>query len=138
MERLPEQRLNARQIDPKPGCGRAGCACGLPVSERFVLWALRQWQQDRALPAEGSILHRGFKRASLLEVLPDFAIAMDAFLFGARRALDIHRPTCSAVSRDEAILVALCGLAQGDFDGPLLASLDVMMAPTAARVAATG
>ena len=28
---------------------------------------------------------------------------------------------------------ALCG---GDFDGPLLASLDIMMAPTASRVAA--
>ena len=45
-------------------------------------------------------------------------------------------PTCSSVSRDEATLVALCGLAQGDLDGPLLASLDVMMAPTASRVAA--
>ena len=87
MESFPEQRLNALQADPKPGCGRAGCACGLPVSERFVLWALRQWQQDRALPAEGSILHRGFKMAGLLEVLPDFAIAMDAFLFGARRTM---------------------------------------------------
>ena len=113
-----------------------GCACGLPISERFVLWALRQWQQDRALPAEGSILHRGFKTAGLLEALPDFAIAMDAFLFGARRAIEIHLPTCSSVSRDEATLVALCGLAQGDLDGPLLASLDVMMAPTASRVAA--
>jgi len=113
-----------------------GCACDLPVSERFVLWALRQWQQDRALPCEGSILHRGFKLAGLLEVLPDFAIAMDALLFGARRAIEIHRPTCSRVSRDEATLVALCGLAQGDFDGPLIASLDVMMAPTASRVAA--
>jgi hypothetical protein len=30
----------------------------------------------------------------------------------------------------------LCGLAQGDFDGPLAASLDLMMAPTASRVAA--
>jgi len=40
------------------------------------------------------------------------------------------------VSGDEATLVALCGLAQGDYDGPLLASLDVMMAPTASRVAA--
>ena len=136
MESFPEQRLNALQADPKPGCGRAGCACGLPVSERFVLWALRQWQQDRALPAEGSILHRGFKVAGLLEVLPDFAIAMDAFLFGARRAIEIHQPTCSSVSRDEATLVALCGLAQGDFDGPLVASLEVMMAPTASRVAA--
>jgi hypothetical protein len=120
---------------PEQSCGRMGCACGLPLSERFVLWALRQWQQDRALPADGSILHRGFKMAGLLEVLPDFAVAMDAFLFGARRTIEIHRPTCSSVSRDEATLVALCGLAQGDFDGPLVASLEVMMAPTAARVA---
>ncbi len=136
MESAQDQGLSALRSDPRPGCGRAGCACALPVSERFVLWALRQWQQDRALPSEGSILHRGFKVAGLLEALPDFAIAMDAFLFGARRAMEIHVPTCSSVSRDEAVLVALCGLAQGDFDGPLLASLDVMMAPTASRVAA--
>ncbi len=45
-------------------------------------------------------------------------------------------PTCSSVSRDEAVLVALCGLAQADHDRPLLASLDIMMAPTASRVAA--
>lgn len=136
MESAQDQGLSALQSDPRPGCGRAGCACALPLSERFVLWALRQWQQDRALPSEGSILHRGFKVAGLLEALPDFAIAMDAFLFGARRAIEIHVPTCSSVSRDEAVLVALCGLAQGDFDGPLVASLDVMMAPTASRVAA--
>ena len=98
MESSPEQRLTPLQTDPKPGCGRPGCACGLPVSERFVLWALRQWQADRALPSDGSILHRGFKMAGLLEVLPDFAIAMDAFLFGARRAMEIHRPTCSNVA----------------------------------------
>ena len=89
-----------------------------------MLWALRQWHQDRALPAEGSILRQGFKTAGLLSALPDFAIAMDAFLFGARRAIEIHQPTCASVSRDEATVVALCGLAQGDFDGPLLASLD--------------
>ena len=136
METTPEQGLSPLHRNPREGCGRPGCACGLPISERFVLWAVRQWQQDRALPAEGSILHRGFRLAGLLEVLPDFAIAMDAFLFGARRAIEIHQPTCSSVSRDEATLVALCGLAQGDFDGPLVASLDVMMAPTASRVAA--
>src|ERR1700754_4935792 len=136
MESTAEQRVNALQSNPRTGCGRPGCACGLPISERFVLWALRQWQQDHALPSEGSVLHQGFKTAGVLEVLPDFAIAMDAFLFGARRAIEIHRPTCSSVSRDEATLVALCGLAQGDFDGPLAASLDVMMAPTASRVAA--
>lgn len=136
MESPQDQRVSPPQSDPRTGCGRLGCACSLPVSERFVLWALRQWQQDRALPHEGSILHRGFKVAGVLEVLPDFAIAMDAFLFGARRAMEIHGPTCSSVSRDEAVLVALCGLAQGNFDGPLLASLDALMAPTASRVAA--
>ena len=46
------------------------------------------------------------------------------------------RPACSSVSRDEAVMVALCGLAQADHDGPLLASLDILMAPTASRVAA--
>jgi hypothetical protein len=107
----------------------------LPVSERFVLWALRQWQHDRALPTEDSALHRGFKCAGVLDALPDFAIAMDAFLFGARRAIEIHLPTCSKVSRDEATVVALCGLAQSDHDGPMMASLDVLMAPTASRVA---
>lgn len=108
----------------------------MPIGDRFVLWAVRQWQQEHSLPCEGSILHRGFKLAGLLEVLPDFAIAMDAFLFGARRAMEIHQPTCSSVSRDEATLVALCGLAQADYDQPLVASLDVLMAPTASRVAA--
>jgi len=108
----------------------------LPVSERFLLWALRQWHHDRALPATGSTLHLGFARAGLLDLLPDFAIAMDAFLFGTRRAIAIHRPTCASVSDDESTLVALCGLAQGDFDGPLVASLNILMAPTASRVAA--
>ena len=136
METTPEQRLRSRQSQEAQGCGRGDCACALPVSERFVLWALRQWQHDRALPCEGSILHRGFKIAGVLDALPDFAIAMDAFLFGARRAIEIHAPTCSCVSRDEAVLVALCGLAQADHDRPLLASLDIMMAPTASRVAA--
>jgi hypothetical protein len=123
------------QGEARLGCGRLGCACALPISERFVLWALRQWQHDRALPTQDSALHRGFKCAGVLEVLPDFAIAMDAFLFGARRAIEIHLPTCSKVSRDEATVVALCGLAQSDHDGPMMASLDVLMAPTASRVA---
>ncbi|WP_421996767.1 hypothetical protein [Reyranella sp.] len=136
MQTPAEQGFSALNPDPKPGCGRLGCACGLPIGDRFVLWALRQWQQDRALPMEGSTLHQGFKVAGLLPALADFAIAMDAFLFGARRAIEIHRPACSSVSRDEATLVALCGLAQGDFDGPLQASLDRLMAPTASRVAA--
>ena len=136
METVSEQRFRPLAGGARPGCGRLGCACGLPVSERYVQWALRQWQQDRALPAEGSILHEGFRTAGLLEALPDFAIAMDAVLFGTRRAIQIHQPTCASVSRDEATLVALCGLAQADFDGPLAASLDIMMAPTASRVAA--
>ena len=136
MEIVQEQRLGTPHREARKSCGRFDCACALPVSERFVLWALRQWQQDRALPHEGSTLHRGFKVAGVLDALPDFAIAMDAFLFGARRAMEIHRPTCSSVSHDEAVLVALCGLAQAGHDRPLLASLDILMAPTASRVAA--
>lgn len=133
METSLNQALSRRQ--PQLGCGRPGCACALPVSERFVLWALRQWHHDRALPTEASALHRGFKCAGVLDALPDFAIAMDAFLFGARRAIEIHLPTCAKVSHDEATVVALCGLAQSDHDGPMMASLDVLMAPTASRVA---
>ena len=133
METILNQGLSPR--NPQLGCGRPGCACALPISERFVLWALRQWQHNRALPAKDSPLHRGFKCAGVLEALPDFAIAMDAFLFGARRAMEIHPPTWPEVSHDEAILVALCGLAQSDRDGPMMASLDMLMAPTASRVA---
>lgn len=107
-----------------------------PVSERFVLWALRQWRYDRTLPGSSSTLHLGFERAGLLRLLPDFAIAMDAFLFGATRAMEINEPTCPGVSRDEATVVALCALAQGEFEGPLAASLDVLMAPAASREAA--
>ena len=108
----------------------------LPAGERFVLWALRQWHHDRAVPGIGSPLHRGFERAGLLRLLPDFAIAMDAFLFGGSRAIEIHDPACPSMSRDEATVVALCALAQGDFEGPLAASLDSMMVPDASRVAA--
>lgn len=135
MESSSEQRLNHSPNRHTTGCGRRGCPCGLPISERFVLWAMRQWQYERALPVEGSPLHEGFKTAGLIGVLPDFAIAMDAFLFGARRAIDIHLPTCAMVSRDEATLVALCGLAQSNHDGPMMASLELLMAPTASRVA---
>jgi hypothetical protein len=109
----------------------------LPVGERFVLWALRQWHHDRALPEAGSTLHRGFERAGLLGLLPDFAIAMDAFLFGTSRAIEIHEPACPSLSHDEATVVALCALAQGDFEGPLTASLETMMAPSASRAAAS-
>src|SRR5438445_171249 len=69
-------------------------------------------------------------RRPLISVVLSTTGVPTAGLFG------LVSPTCSKVSSDEATLVALCGLAQGDYDGPLLASLDVMMAPTASRVAA--
>jgi len=136
MERTAEQRLNAPERVPEGRCGRPGCICSLPIGERFVLWALRQWQRDGTIPREGSALHDGFKTANLLEALPDFVIAMDAYLFGARRGLEIHLPACSCVSEDEATLVALCGLAQSGHQGRLQASLERLVVPTAARVAA--
>ncbi|MBX9943595.1 MAG: hypothetical protein K2Y40_05910 [Reyranella sp.] len=136
MANAVDQELEPPRREARPACGRQGCVCALPIGERFVLWALRQWQQDRALPREGSTLHGGFKMAGLLEALPDFALAMDAFLFGARRAMDIQAPPCATVTQDEATVVALCGLAQADHDGPLAASLDVLMTPAASRAAA--
>jgi len=97
---------------------------------------MRQWQNDHALPMDGSALHRGFETAGILGTLPDFSIAMDALLFGARRALRLHPPACPQVSGDEATLVALCGLAQSGHEGPLRASLAHLIAPAATRVAA--
>ena len=135
MERTSNQRLRAARTDTPTSCGRPGCACSLPIGERFVLWALRQWREDRAMPMAGATLRQAFGYAGLLEVLPDFAIAMEAFVCGARQALHIHEPTCSEVSRDEALLVALCGLAQSDHDGPMMVSLDKLMVPAASRVA---
>lgn len=130
-------------VDSQPTCGRPDCICALPLGERFILWALRQWQceligwqVDRELPPEGSALMRGFGVAGLLDTLTDFATLMDVLLFGTRRALEIHAPSCSCLGRDEATLIALCGLAQGAHDGPLLASLEAIMVPAAARVAA--
>jgi hypothetical protein len=73
--------------------------------------------------------------AGLLAALPEFAMAMDVILFGIGRALEIHRPRCSTISRDEAVFIALCGLAQADLDGPLTASLNAMLGPEAAEVA---
>lgn len=136
MESPDAQGLNGELADHRTGSRHQNCVCGLSIGDRFVLWALRQWLVDRALPMEGSILHRGFKTAGLLDALPDFAIAMDAFLFGTRRALQVHRPPCSAVSADEATLVTLCCLAQANLDKQLMASLDALMMPGAARVAA--
>jgi hypothetical protein len=125
------------ETSTRPSCGRHGCACSLPIGERFVLWALRQWSTTipclrRTRP---SIAASG-RQAGLIDVLPDFSIAMDALVFGARRRLHIHLPPCSEVSRDEATLVALCALAQGDHDAPFRASLDLLMVPTASSVVA--
>ena len=92
-----DQALNDSSVDRSSSCGRPDCACSLPIGERFVLWALRQWQVDRAVPREGSALHRGFKMAGLIGALPDFAIAMDAFFFGG--ASRLRRPVGSVARR---------------------------------------
>jgi hypothetical protein len=113
----------------------------LPVGDQFVLWALRQWQcelraweRDGAFPAGESGLRDGFRMAGLIEALPEFAMAMDVILFGIGRVLEIRRPPCSTISRDEAVFIALCGLAQARLGGPLMASLNAMLGPKAAEV----
>jgi len=109
-----------------------------------VVWALRQWQceltaweRDGAFPVEESGLRAGFWMAGLLDALPEFAMAMDVILFGIGRVLEIHRPRCSAISRDEAVFIALCGLAQADLGGPLSASLNAMLGAAAAEIVRT-
>ena len=77
MKVAAEQSVGQRAKAGREGCGRPDCACALPIGERFVLWAIRQWQHDRALPTEGSALHAGFKVAGVLDALPDFAVAND-------------------------------------------------------------
>jgi len=143
MQSPTDEELDLPQTDSQQTCGRPDCVCALPVNERFILWALRQWRSElsgwregRTLPPEGSALLRGFQLAGLLDVLPAFANLMDALLFGARRALEIHDPACSCLGGDEATLIALCALAQLDRDGPLLVTLDAMMVPAASPAAA--
>jgi hypothetical protein len=113
----------------------------LPVGDQFVLWALRQWQcelsaweRDGAFPVAESGLRDGFQMAGLLEALPEFAMVMDAILLGIGRAMEIHPALCSTISRDEAVLIALCGLAQADLGGPLAASLNAMLGAETAEI----
>ncbi|CAN5693069.1 hypothetical protein BH10PSE6_BH10PSE6_40290 [soil metagenome] len=61
-------------------------------------------------------------------------MAMDAILFGLGRALEIHQPPCPVVSRDEGVLIALCGLAQAGLARRLSASLDAMLCPEGSEV----
>lgn len=143
MQNSMDDDLDLPQADSLPSCGRPGCICALPLGERFLLWALRQWQcelmrwqYDRTLPLEGSALLDGFRTAGLLDTLADFAALMDVLHFGIRRALEIHAPSCACQSSDEATLIALCILAQAGRDGPLQASLETMLVQPAAQVAA--
>ena len=143
MQNAMDGDLDPSQARSLPSCGRPGCICALPVGERFLLWALRQWQceltgwqYDTTLPLEGSALLDGFRTAGLLDTLADFAALMDVLHFGTRRPLEIHAPLCACQSSDEATLIALCILAQAGRDEPLQDSLDTMMVQPAARVAA--
>jgi hypothetical protein len=108
----------------------------LPAAERFLLWALRQWQAEvalweacRRLPAGGSALQHGFERTGLCRGLSSFALVMDAFLCGATRPLEIHPAVAPIVSPDEGLLLALFGLAQGGLDAPLAACVSAMLSP---------
>jgi hypothetical protein len=118
------------------GCGRSDCVCTLPTSGAFLLWAMRQWRSEacewerqRALPAQGSLLRRGFEAAGIRNALTDFALAMDALLTPDGRPIAINPPSCARLSHDEACLLSLFSLAQSELDRPLIASLNLMMDP---------
>ncbi|MFS6738964.1 hypothetical protein WHJ50_14530, partial [Staphylococcus aureus] len=86
--------------------------------------------------ASESTLLRGFRSAGLVDAFPTFAMTMDAVLEGLTCSLEIHPPPCRRVRRDEAMLLALCGLAQGRIDRPLAASLATLLTPDVAVVVA--
>jgi hypothetical protein len=144
MKSLRDRALIPFALDRTAGASRAHRTVDLPVGDQFVLWTLRQWQcelraweRDGAFPVSESGLRDGFRMAGLIEALPEFAMAMDVILFGVGRVLEIHRPPCSTISRDEAVFIALCGLAQARLGGPLMASLNAMLGPKAAEVVRT-
>lgn len=108
----------------------------LPIGERFLLWALRQWQCEVAaweagqtIPAGGSALQHGFDAAGLRQGLPHFAMVMDAFLCSATRPVEIYPSFAPIVGPDEGVLLALLGLAQGGLDKPLAACFSVLLSP---------
>lgn len=142
MKNLQDRRPLSVARDRAAETSRVQQPGDLPVAEQFVLWALRQWQcelnaweRDGAFPAGESGLRDGFRMAGLLDALPEFAMAMDVFLLGICRALEIHRPPCSTIGRDETVFIALCGLAQAGLRSPLMASLNAMLGATAAEAA---
>src|SRR4051812_13593415 len=113
MKTLRDRGLASFARDRAAKASRVQQPGDLPVGDQFVLWALRQWQcelsaweRDGAFPAGESGLRDGFRTAGLLEALPEFAMAMDVILFGIGRAIEIHRPRYSAISRDEAVFIA--------------------------------
>lgn len=121
-------RSVAANPDEPPAVRPASFECAVSTAERFVLWALRQWRVEldaydrtRAGGQVESLLVQGFTKAGLIDALPAFASAMDAILHGTRRPLAIHDPRCAGASRDEAMFVALLGLAQRRLDGRLAA-----------------
>ena len=93
MESSAEQRLKHVDGAPRTGCGRPGCACGLPVGERFVLWALRQWQEDRAEEKFDRVLSIGKElaktRASVAEHLALDGMPLERAAATAVRLLDL-------------------------------------------------
>jgi hypothetical protein len=117
-------------------CCRPDCVCKLPTSEAFLLWALRQWraelvqwERERAVPAGGSPLRRGFETARIQGALADFALAMETLMGSRGRPTDVRPTTCPSISHDEAALIELFGLAQNDARTGLLCSLNSMMPP---------
>ena len=114
----------------------------LPIGERFLLWALRQWQSEvaaweagRTLPAGGSALQHGFDVAGLRQGLPPFAMVMDAFLCSGTRPLEIYPSLAPIVGPDEGVFLALLGLAQGGLDEPLGACFSVLLSPQSCAAA---
>ena len=106
----------------------------LPMGDRFLLWALRQWRceiacwdRGTALPESESLLRRGFEHARLASALPYFAMTMDVLWCGMSRPLEILPVPTPIVSPDEGTFLALRELAQEGLNAQLAACVTVLV-----------
>ncbi|WP_421999630.1 hypothetical protein [Reyranella sp.] len=127
---------------PAPSATLAPAIDVLPLGDRFLLWAIRQWHQEVVAwemgarkAGDASPLRRGFEQAGLGRALPHFAMLMDAILCGARRPPEILSAEVLIVGPDEGVLLALSAMAQDGLDARLAACLAALLAPDSRPVA---
>lgn len=114
-------------ISSCPSCAMAGM-CGLPITDRLVVLAIRAWAAAvRHDAAPGAAARAAFGAVGLADVASLIHALMTAIAHGARRPLDIAPPCGPRLTGDEGLIldaIAL-GRAAGGVD-PALALRPVL------------